>query len=74
MGLTQVQLGERLRITGNTIARFERGEFTIPPPIGLLIEMVAREAGVDLASHEERGRGPAQGKRAHTKASKTAKS
>jgi transcriptional regulator with XRE-family HTH domain len=55
MGLTQVELGERLRVTGNTIARFERNEMAIAPPMELLIQYVAREASVEV-SHPRRGR------------------
>jgi len=59
MGLTQAQLGERLRITQNSVARMERGLVTITPSMELLISYVAREAGVDIqASHARRGRKP----------------
>ena len=47
MGLTQAQVGERLKLTGNGVARMERGEVLITEPMALLISYVAREAGVD---------------------------
>lgn len=71
MGLTQEELADRLRITRNSVARMERGEMIITPPMALLISYVAREAGVD-AVNPARGRKPAQGKRAHAKTAKTA--
>jgi len=65
MGLTQVQFGARVRLTGNTIARMERDEMSIPAPLELLIGYVAREAGVDPA-HGETGSGATAAKeRAH---------
>jgi len=69
MGLTQAELAERLKIAGNSVARMERGEMIVTPPMALLISFVAREAGVD-AAHPARGRKRAHGKRAHAKASK----
>jgi transcriptional regulator with XRE-family HTH domain len=72
MELSQRQLAAHIRTTRNTIARWERGEVQISEPIGLLIEMVAKEHGVD-AAHPARGRRHAQNKRAHAKAAKTAK-
>ena len=55
MRLTQVQLGERLRVRGNTIARFERDEMAITPSMELLIQYVAREARVEVP-HSGSGR------------------
>ena len=43
----------------------------ITPAMELLIQFVAREAGVD-AAHTPRGREHAQGKRAHAKTAKVA--
>lgn len=54
MGLTQKALAGRLLIAENTVARMERDEQVITPPMGLLISYVAREAGVD-PSHPETG-------------------
>jgi len=71
MGLTQAELAERLKIAGNSVARMERSEMIVTPPMALLISFVARVAGVD-AAHPARGRKRAQGKRAHPKASKIA--
>jgi hypothetical protein len=47
MGLTQVELAERLRVASNSVARMERGEMIVTPPMALLISFVAREAGVE---------------------------
>jgi hypothetical protein len=50
MGLTQAQMGERIGMTGNSVARMERGGkggMIITPPMALLISFVAREAGVE---------------------------
>ena len=41
LGLTQVQLAERLGVTGNTVARQERGEVRITEPVARLIRYVA---------------------------------
>jgi transcriptional regulator with XRE-family HTH domain len=63
MGLSQKAFGERVRLHGNSIARMERGVVAIVPPIELLIEMVAREHGVE-AAHGARGRRTAASKKA----------
>jgi transcriptional regulator with XRE-family HTH domain len=66
LGLTQVKLGGRVGLTGNTVARMERGELGIPPTLELLLGYIAREAGggVEVA-HGQRGRGAAPDKAAH---------
>jgi transcriptional regulator with XRE-family HTH domain len=64
LGLTQAGFAERLRITRNSVARMERGEMIVTPPMELLISYVAREAGVDSA-HGQTSRGAAAGKKAH---------
>lgn len=51
MGLTQVGLAERLRVTRNSVNRWEFGGQDITPSMELLIQYVARDAGVDIASH-----------------------
>jgi transcriptional regulator with XRE-family HTH domain len=56
MGLTQGQLAARLRTTLNTIARWERDEVEISGPVSLLIEIVAREAGVADSATNTGGR------------------
>ena len=73
VGLKQSELAERLGITTSSEARMEQGVFVITRPMALLIGYVARELGVDVAVKTPRGSGPAQGKRAHVKASKTPK-
>ena len=40
MDLTQAQLGDILRVTDQTVARWEKGEVPIPGPEDLLIRMV----------------------------------
>lgn len=61
MGLTQKQLAARLKMAGNSVARMERGEMIVTPPMELLIQYVAREAGVDPA-HGQASRGAAPAK------------
>lgn len=46
LGLTQVDFGARIKVTGNSIARMERGEVVITEPMALLITYVAREGRV----------------------------
>ena len=47
MGLTQAEMAERIGMTRNSVARMERGEMIVTPPMALLISFVAREAGVE---------------------------
>jgi len=47
LGLTQKQFAERLRISSNSVARMERNEMIVTPPMELLMSYVAREAGVE---------------------------
>jgi transcriptional regulator with XRE-family HTH domain len=49
MGLSQAAMGDRLRLTGNSVARMERGEVTITPSMELLIGYIAKECGVEVA-------------------------
>ena len=70
-GLDAGGAGGATQDCGNSVARMERGEMIVTPPMALLISFVARVAGVD-AAHPARGRKRAQGKRAHPKASKIA--
>jgi transcriptional regulator with XRE-family HTH domain len=55
MGLTQAELAEKLKMARNSVARMESGRMIITPPMALLISFVAREAGVDIASHGRAG-------------------
>ena len=50
LGLTQAQFAEQVRMTRNSVARMERGEMIVTPPMELLISFVAREAGVEIAN------------------------
>ncbi len=43
LGLTQVQLGKRLGVTGNTVARWERDEMPITQPMSILIKFLAKD-------------------------------
>lgn len=54
MGLTQKALADRLRVAENTVARMERNEQAITPPMELLIGYVTREPGVDLENSNAR--------------------
>jgi transcriptional regulator with XRE-family HTH domain len=71
MGLSQRGFGERVGLHGNTIARMERGEVSIPPTLEFLIGYVSREAGVDVAVNSQGSSSRVKGKRAHAKAAKT---
>jgi transcriptional regulator with XRE-family HTH domain len=64
MQLTQIELAERLKIAGNSVARMERDEMIVTPPMELLITFVAREAGVD-PSHRQTSRRAAANKKAN---------
>jgi transcriptional regulator with XRE-family HTH domain len=62
MDLTQAEFAAKLRVTRNSVARMERGEMIVTPPMELLISFVAREAGVDVASDSGTGSGASTGK------------
>jgi transcriptional regulator with XRE-family HTH domain len=63
MGLKQTEFAARLRMNQGSISRMESGEMIITPPMELLIELVAKEHGVD-PSHGGRSRGATQGQTA----------
>ena len=42
LGLTQVQIADKIGVKANTIARWERGELQISEPISRLIRMIER--------------------------------
>jgi|SRR5262244_3199895 len=52
LGLTQVGFADRIRVARNTVVRMENGQMIITPPMELLIQFVAREAGVE-PSHKK---------------------
>jgi transcriptional regulator with XRE-family HTH domain len=64
MELTQYEFADRVKMTRNSIARMERGEMIVTPPMALLISYVAREAGVD-PSHGQTSRRAAPSKKAN---------
>ena len=45
LGLTQVEMAERLGVAANTVARWERDEKPIRPPVEKLIRLTAQSAG-----------------------------
>jgi transcriptional regulator with XRE-family HTH domain len=68
MGLTQYEFADRVKMTRNSVARMERGEMIVTPPMALLISFVAREAGVDPSNGQTNGqtsRGAAPSKKAN---------
>ena len=42
MGITQVELGKRLGVAANTVARWERGEREISIPMARFVRLVAQ--------------------------------
>jgi transcriptional regulator with XRE-family HTH domain len=64
MELTQYEFADLVKMTRNSIARMERGEMIVTPPMALLISFVAREAGVDPA-HGQASRRAAPSKKAN---------
>jgi len=54
MGLKQTEFAARLRINQGSVSRMESGEMIITPPMELLIELVAKEAGVEV-THAQAG-------------------
>jgi transcriptional regulator with XRE-family HTH domain len=66
MGLTQAEFAAELKISRNSVARMETGGMIITPPMELLIQFVAREAGVhDRPPNGEAGGRAASDKRVH---------
>lgn len=54
LSLTQEQLANELKVTGNTVARWERDEMKIPPFLHLAMQMIERNlknAGTKLAKN-----------------------
>ncbi len=64
LGVTQHEFAAKVRMTRNSVARMERGEMIVTPPMELLISFVAKEAGVD-PSHGQTSRGAAASKKAN---------
>ena len=42
LGMTQEQLAAELKVAANTVARWERGERSIPPYLDLALESIER--------------------------------
>jgi transcriptional regulator with XRE-family HTH domain len=43
LGLTQAEMAERVGVTPNTVARWERGEIVIREPIARLIQSMSQQ-------------------------------
>jgi len=71
MGLTQDGLADRLKVSSNSVARMERGEMIVTPPMALLISYVARDyerarqRASDTSRHESKKLGRASHLRVH---------
>ena len=55
LGLSQAELSERLKVDRSTVTRMENGKQAITQSMELLISYVAREAGIEIASHSQSG-------------------
>lgn len=53
LGLTQELLAKELSVTGNTIARWERDEVSIPPHLPLALETVERKLTEQIVKSEQ---------------------
>jgi len=67
MGLTQAEFATKTGMSGNSIARMERGEMIITKPMALLIAYVAREPGGERSHGQTGRRAAAAQKRPHRK-------
>jgi transcriptional regulator with XRE-family HTH domain len=45
LGLTQATLGERMGVTANTIARWERGELPVPEIAARFLRLLVKTSG-----------------------------
>jgi|SRR5262245_52568937 len=65
IGLTQAQFAERIRVSRVSVARMETGLMIVTPPMELLIQYMAREAGVEIPSYGRAGGGAHADKEKH---------
>jgi DNA-binding XRE family transcriptional regulator len=65
MNLTQAELAGVLRVARNSVVRMENGQMIVTPPMGLLIQYVAREAGVEVTGSSRGSRTTRVKERAH---------
>jgi len=56
LGLSQADFAERLKLSRVSVTRMEYGSQVIKPSMAYFVELVAKELGVDAASHTRAGR------------------
>jgi transcriptional regulator with XRE-family HTH domain len=56
LGLTQVELAEKVGVASNTVARWERGELGISEPVSRLVKLLAKVESPQTPKNRRRPR------------------